>query len=62
MPTIRFNITTNFKGTQYRAGDEATLTEKEIKLFDGAGGSGMPHIIRLKGKEDAKKDDSLGPT
>jgi len=59
MPLIRFNITTNFRGAQYHAGDEAVLTEADIKLFDGTGTSGMPHIIRVK---NAKKNAKSGNT
>tara|TARA_R110000751_G_scaffold299276_1_gene409838 strand:+ start:159 stop:356 length:198 start_codon:yes stop_codon:yes gene_type:complete len=59
MPKILFNITTNFKGTEYSRGDQATLSEAEIKLFDGTGSSGIPHIVRIKkgggnGAEDVK--------
>jgi len=58
MPLVRFNIITNFRGVEYRPGDEAELTEAEIKTFDGTGSSGMPHIIRVKdGATNAQSGD-----
>jgi hypothetical protein len=63
MPKIRFNITTNFKGTEYRRGDETNMKESEIKLFAGTGSSGMPHILRItKGDKNGSKDDKIGST
>lgn len=60
MPKVRFNITTNFRGNEYHRGDEAKLTEAELKLFEGTGSSGMPHVVRLGGKKNAKKDAKSG--
>jgi thioredoxin-related protein len=61
MAKIRFNITTNFKGTEYRRGDEMNMTESEIKLFAGTGSSGMPHIVRTtKGGKNGSKDAKSG--
>ena len=61
MPKILFNITTNFKGTEYHRGDEATLSEAEMKLFAGTGSSGMPHVVRIKkGGENGSKNVKSG--
>jgi hypothetical protein len=61
MPKIRFNITTNFKGVEYRRGDEATLSKAEVNLFAGTGSSGMPHIVQItKGDKNGSKDAKGG--
>ena len=60
MPKVRFNITTNFRGVEYRRGDEAEMTKADIKLFDDTGSSGMPHIVELKGKKNAEKNATSG--
>jgi len=39
------NITQNFRGKQLRRGDAFEITKEELKLFDGTGSDGMPHII-----------------
>lgn len=58
MPKVRFNITTNFRGTTYRRGDVAELTEADIKLFKGTGSSGVPHIWKVR--KNAKKNAPVG--
>lgn len=63
MPKVRFNIKTNLRGTVYNAGDEATLNEKDISIFNGEGSNKMQHVVRLsKGGHDVKKDDEVGRT
>jgi len=53
---VRFNIVTNFRGVEYRPGDEAELSKADLKLFDGTGASGMPHIIKLDAAGNVKRD------
>ena len=36
------------------------MTKADIKLFDGTGSSGMPHIVELKGKKNAEKNATSG--
>lgn len=52
---VRFNINTNFRGTVYSPGDETDLTKEDIKLFDGTGASGIPHIILLNEDGSVKR-------
>lgn len=63
MPKVKFNIKTNLRGTVYDIGDEAVLSEKDIKIFEGEGSNKKPHIVRLKkGDSNAKTNDEVGPT
>lgn len=57
MTKVRFNITTNFRGIEYNRGDEADLTDDDIKLFKGTGSSGIPHIVKVR--KNAKKNASI---